>query len=383
MVGSGSAGAVVAARLSEVKEWKVLLLEAGGPPPLETYIPATLLFSFFPSNSVDWGYNSSPQKHGLINLNNQEARLTQGRIIGGTSSINGVQYVRGSPQDYDNWAALGNGGWDYKSLLKYFIKLEDFRAPLHQERRFFHGTGGPIIITPEIPGNMTKTFLKAGQEMGYQIIDDYNGRQQLGFGEMFSNRGNGIRSSTATGYLKPASKRTNLQILHSATVSKIIFNENKRAVAVQFEHRFKTKVVRARREIILSAGVIGSPKLLMLSGVGPADHLRQHKIKVVADIPGVGQNLHDHMNVYGLTWTVGKGDVPNILDALSPASIAQYATSRTGLLTKVPGENPSAWVKVRPGGDPLWPDTQVFFNSITPGTFHGIFYPSLFNLNRR
>ncbi|XP_068230866.1 glucose dehydrogenase [FAD, quinone]-like [Palaemon carinicauda] len=382
VVGSGPGGSSVATRLSEIEGWNVLLLEAGPPPPTDSLIPALASLSFLPGYSADWGYNTVPQKHGLRNLVNQAGRLTQGRTIGGSSAINGLQYVRGSRQDFDNWAALGNPGWDYESVLKYFYKAERYRGSANDPARRYYGTSGPISVTQIAKGPMTKAFILGGQELGYPVHDDSNGPIQLGFSASTVTIGDGMRSS-ASGYLKSAANRPNLHILHSATAHQIIFDDYKRAIGVKFEHRGKVLTVGARREVIVSSGAIGSPKLLMLSGIGSKEHLYKHKIKLVADVPGVGENLHDHINVMGLSWSVKRGLIPNPLSQLTPNTIRQYAKNRQGPLSQIPAEVPSSWVNVGGGADPLWPDIQMFFNALLPTSDFGILYPSLYNLERK
>ncbi|XP_063596245.1 glucose dehydrogenase [FAD, quinone]-like [Penaeus indicus] len=363
IVGGGTAGCVMAARLSEVREWKVLLLEAGGVPTPETRVPGLSRLFYFPS-AVNWNYELAPQRHGLRNYDNRSSPVPQGRVLGGSSSINGMLYVRGNRRDFDNWAALGNPGWNYESVLPYFKKSEDYRGPHRGETEHYHGRGGPYTVTPKEGPHLpiTGAFLRAGQHLGFDVIDP-SGPEQIGFAPTEYVTRNGERWSTARAYLQPAARRPNLHVVHSAFAMKIIFDKKNRAVGVVYKHNDQIKTVYARREVILSTGALVSPKLLMLSGVGARQQLRQHGIKVVADLPGVGQNLQDHTCLYGLTWNV---DVrtPNVaFEAVNPGVIRQYASERKGLYTTPLGEFGHAWSRVSGEGDPYWPDVQLFMVS--------------------
>ncbi|XP_069937771.1 glucose dehydrogenase [FAD, quinone], partial [Cherax quadricarinatus] len=356
-VGGGTAGSVVASRLSEVRQWKVLLLEAGGPPPPESHVPAFSLTFYLPG-SYTWPYYITPQKHSHKSYVGRSERLLQGRMLGGSSSVGGLLYMRGSRNDYDQWAVLGNPGWDYLSVLPYFRKSENYQGEEKGYSELYHGREGPMAVTPTRKlSRMTKAFLQAGQELGYNIIDP-NGHEQIGFAPADYTVFNGIRGSTAENFLRPAASRPNLHIVHSATVHKIVMNK-KRAVGVQFIHRGKLKKAWAVREVVVSAGALSSPKILMLSGLGPAQHLQEHGVPVVLDLPGVGTNLQDHFNIQGLTWTVPQGvlNPPNNLVALH-----QYLNNRTGPFSEPLGEKTSAWVTVTPEGvtqeDPNWPNVQ-------------------------
>ncbi|XP_071527340.1 glucose dehydrogenase [FAD, quinone]-like [Panulirus ornatus] len=370
VVGGGSAGCVMAARLAEVKEWKVLLLEAGGSPPPESYIPALNILLF--QSDVDWNYHITPQKYSLKAYKNNAVPYPRGFAAGGSSTINSMIYVRGNRRDFDNWEAMGNPGWGYDEVLKYFKKSEDYRGTYTNETARYHGSGGPQVVEPKRWSTpVAKGFLKAGQQLGYDVIDP-NGPEQIGFSLIDLTVRNGLRWSTADGYLKPAAEtRPNLHVAFNAHVTKILFNEEKRAVGVSFQQGKKERRVMAQREVVLSAGTIASPQLLMLSGVGPANHLKYHNIPVVADLPGVGQNLQDHPAVAGLVWTVRRGASFSPLSLANPSNIHDFLHNTKGPLTSPTGTEANAWV-MSAAGDPYWPDLQLALVSGTPALDYGL-----------
>nr|XP_045621682.1 glucose dehydrogenase [FAD, quinone]-like isoform X3 [Procambarus clarkii] len=377
IVGGGSAGSVVAARLSEVSGWRVLLVEAGGPPPPETRVPGLLELNFIPGNEVDWGYTTVPQAHALGNYVNRAGRVIQGRMLGGSSSINGMLHTRGSPGDFDEWAALGNPGWDYASVLPYFMKAEDFVDTMFSDSE--KGHGGPLGVTQGPEGPLTRAFFLGGQQLGFPTID-INVRGGIGFSHSQFTIRNGTRSSTYEAYLRPASSRPNLHILHSASVLQVIIDDKKQATGVVLQHGDRVLRVGAEREVVVSAGAVGSPKLLMLSGIGPGHHLRHHKIEVVADVPGVGQNLQDDVGVNGLTWTIPGTSLSSITDNLK--YLKEYLLTRQGPLTTVNAELVNAWVKVGDEGEPDQPDIQLFLSSVATTADSGALYPSVWGLDR-
>ncbi|KAK3865585.1 hypothetical protein Pcinc_028825 [Petrolisthes cinctipes] len=374
VVGAGSAGSVVGARLAEERGWSVLVVEEGGPPPPRNQGTSTLPSTTPPQHPTDCRYSTTPQRHGLKGYVNRVGRLVCGRGIGGSSQVNGMMYVRGARQDYDRWAALGNPGWSYNDVLPFFHKAEHYIGP---DTGAVYGRGGPIGLKGGLDGPLTNAFLKGGVQLGFPF-SDVNSHMQLGFSPSTFTIRNGKRSSTADSYLHPTPP--NLHLLHSTKVLRIIFNEEKRAVGVELEHKGKLVKVGVRREVIVSAGALSSPQVLMLSGVGPRDHLASHKIAVVADVGGVGANLQDHVGVNGLVWTLppDSGFLTQYFNAFK-----QYRRDSSGRLGTPDTELVNAWIRVeRESGDPSWPDTQIFLSGISPVVDKGATYPSIWGLDR-
>ncbi len=292
IVGAGSAGCAMAYRLSEAGK-SVLVIEHGGTdagPFIQ--MPGALSY---PMNMkrYDWGYRSEPEPH----LNNRELACPRGKVIGGSSSINGMVYVRGHACDYDHWRDQGADGWGYADVLPYFKRMENWHDGGHGGDAGWRGDSGPLHVSRGGRKNpLVKAFVEAGGQAGYPLTDDYNGEQQEGFGPFEMTVWKGRRWSTANAYLRPALKRKNCDLVRGL-VRRVVMCEN-RAVGVEATIKGQTQVVRARCEVILAASSINSPKLLMLSGIGPAAHLTEHGIEVVADRPGVGANLQDHLELY-------------------------------------------------------------------------------------
>jgi len=292
IVGAGSAGCAMAYRLSEAGK-SVLVIEHGGTdagPFIQ--MPGALSY---PMNMAmyDWGYKSQPEPH----LGGRELVTPRGKVVGGSSSINGMVYVRGHAGDYNHWAESGAAGWSYADVLPYFKRMETWDDRGHGGDPDWRGTDGPLHVTRGPRDNpLHDAFVKAGQQAGYPATKDYNGEQQEGFGPMEMTVHKGRRWSAANAYLKPALKRDNCTMIR-ALARKVVIEEG-RAVGVEVERGGQIEVIRADVEVILAASSLNSPKLLMLSGIGPAAHLAEHGIEVIADRPGVGQNLQDHLEFY-------------------------------------------------------------------------------------
>ena len=291
--GSGSAGSAMASRLSENGRHSVLVLEYGGTDagPL-IQMPGALSF---PMNMprYDWGYYSEPEPY----LGGRRLACPRGKVIGGSSSINGMVYVRGHAGDYDNWADSGATGWSYADVLPYFLRMENWHDSGQGGDPEWRGKDGPLHVTRgkrDIP--LHQAFVDAGRQAGFETTSDYNGEQQEGFSPMDRTVWKGQRWSAANAYLKPALKRSNLSI-HKCLARRIII-ENQRAVGVEVQRGNDVYVIYAHREVILAASAINSPKLLMLSGIGPAAQIKKVGVDVIANRPGVGQNLQDHLELY-------------------------------------------------------------------------------------
>lgn len=285
IVGAGSAGCVLANRLTEDPQTSVLVLEAGGKDDVPAIHDPAAFFSLL-GTAVDWSYMTEEEPQ----LNNRKLPWPRGKVLGGSSSINAMSYARGNRSDYDRWQELGNAGWSYADVLPYFKKAE------HRDKGSsdYTGRGGPLTVT-DVPSvtPLTAAFLTAGEELGWARIDDYNGASQEGFGTLQFTIRQGKRESTATSYLHPVQNRPNLTVWTNTLVTRILF-EGTRAVGLAYLHEGVEQQVRVNKEVILCGGAINSPQTLLLSGVGPADQLRALGIRVVVDLPGVGNNLQDH-----------------------------------------------------------------------------------------
>ena len=293
VIGAGSAGAVVAARLSEDPRRRVLLLEAG-PEDDNRWIHIPLgFFKLFFNPRYNWQFETEP----VPGLNGRTDYWPRGKMLGGTSGMNGMIYVRGQPEDYDGWAAGGCPGWSWADVLPFFKKAEDNDRGADA----WHGAGGPLGVSSIRHGNpLMDACIEAGVQLGFARTDDFNGREQRGSGYFQLTTRNARRSSTAVAYLKPARSRANLRIETEAMVTRVVVDRRDgglRAVAVEFEQGWQRRRARINGEIVVAGGAVQSPQILMLSGIGPAAHLAEHGIATVHDLPGVGRNLQDHLNL--------------------------------------------------------------------------------------
>ncbi len=289
IIGAGSAGCVLANRLSADPANQVLILEAGGPDR-HPFIHIPGAYAELHTTRNNWGFNTEPQKHVL----NRKIHLPRGKTLGGCSSTNAMAYVRGNKADYDDWAKCGNKGWSYEEVLPYFIKSEH-NEQIGEMDEGYHGNNGELNVTdPLFTTQVGHAFVEAGQKIGLNKNRDYNGKEQKGIGHFQFNTKNGKRHSGVDAFLKPALKRKNLTGITRARVQKIII-ENDKAVGVIYKKGNSEYTVKVKKEIILSAGAFQSPQLLMHSGIGEKEELKKHGINCIKEIPGVGKNLQDHL----------------------------------------------------------------------------------------
>ncbi|MDD2844336.1 MAG: choline dehydrogenase [Rhodoferax sp.] len=353
IIGGGSAGCVLAGRLSEDPCVTVALLEAG-PADSSALIhcPAGLaVMAKF--GLLGWGLNTVPQ----AGLNGRRGYQPRGKVLGGSSSLNAMVYTRGFPADYDFWAAQGNPGWSWPEVLPYFKKAE------HNERGAddFHGVGGPLnVMDLRSPNRFGELFVQAGEQAGYPRNADFNGAQQEGVGRYQVTHKNGERHSAAKAYVTPHLSRPNLKVFTGARTTRILL-DGKRAVGVEYLHEGQTRRLKCRREVLLSAGAIQSPQMLMLSGIGPREHLLAHQIAPIHHLPGVGQHLHDHIDMVQVV------DAPRAKDLFGVSTgatvkllkgIFEWRKTRSGLLTTNFAE---AGGFIRSDAAEALPDLQLHF----------------------
>ena len=353
IVGAGTAGCVLANRLSEDQSNRVCLIEAG---PRDSnffiHVPA-LVAAAMVRPSIVWGYWSAPQR----NLDGRKVPIPRGRVLGGTSSINGMVYIRGNPRDYDDWAAAGNRGWSYQELLPYFVRSENNEA-FHGSP--YHGKGGPMnVLSIKRPNPLNEAFWEAMQSLQYRRNDDFNGPDTEGYGPRQGTIKDGRRESGVTAFLEPAMNRPNLTVLTKTLVTRVVL-ENRRAIGVEIQRDGETRPIGARREVILSGGSIGSPQILLLSGIGDGAALQALGISVQHNLPGVGANYHDHVASAVLMATSNSTSYGISLKALPRGAwnVFEYLLMRKGPLASNVFES-HAFVKTTSGLDR--PDTQIVF----------------------
>jgi choline dehydrogenase len=352
IVGAGSAGCVLANRLTASGKHSVLLLEAG-PKDTNIWIHVPIGYGkLFKEKTVNWMYQTEPEP----GLNGRQVFQPRGKVLGGSSSINGLLYVRGQHEDYDRWRQRDNVGWGYDDVLPYFKKAESQQRGADD----YHGTGGPLSVSDwrhEDP--LSEAFVKAAVESGIPFNPDFNGATQEGAGFFQTTTRGGRRASSAFCYLRPAKQRGNLSIETSALAQRILF-EGRKARGVEYKQNGKLRTARARKEVLVSGGAYNSPQLLQLSGVGPADLLKSHGVGVVLDSPGVGNDLQDHMQVRIVMRSAQAVTVNDVVNnpVRRVMAGARYALSRSGPLTVAAGTS-GAFFKTNPRL--ATPDIQIHF----------------------
>ncbi|KAG9509274.1 Glucose dehydrogenase [FAD, quinone], partial [Fragariocoptes setiger] len=368
VIGGGSAGATVTGRLSEMLDQQVLLMEAGGTENILSDIP--LAAGTLQMSPIDWSYQTEPQNTSCFGLVNRRSRWPRGRVLGGSSVLNYMLYLRGNARDYNLWESLGAYGWSWRDVLPYFLKSEDNTDP-RIATNGYHATRGLLTVSsPPDPTEIGRALPEAGRYLGY-TGDDPNGPIQAGFTIPQGTIRQGSRCSTARAFLEPAARRPNLDIMINSYATRILFNNHRRAIAVQFEQNGLNYVVYARKEIIISGGAINSPQLLMLSGVGPREHLEELGIPVVSNLP-VGENLQDHIYPGGMHFTIGTELSLLQRRVVTLANLFRYFTQGRGPLTTLGGVEGLAFIKTKYANHTDdWPDVEIHLISGSPTSDDG------------
>lgn len=370
IVGSGSAGSVIANRLSEIPQWNVLLIEAGD---YETnFMDLPLVAPLFQYSKYNWEYYAEYQPNMSKGLMGGKMHWPRGKAIGGTTTINYMIYTRGNPVDYNNWAAQGNPGWSYKEVLPYFLKSE--RARLAEKDPNFHGYNGYLGVENVYKSRLLDAFIAGGGELGLPHIDYNSPKVPFGVSRVQANVKSGKRHSAATSFLKPVRDRPNLHILHPAYVTKLLIHKTKKEVyGVECEIEGKLYKIKSSKEVILSAGTFNSPQLLMLSGIGPANHLRDLGIKVVQDLP-VGRNLQDHLTFPGLAFIINQTESLGPAKILGGDALQTFLKNGTGPLTSLGGVEGIGYIKTQYATEPgPQPDIELIFVGGSLTSDYGMF----------
>lgn len=360
VIGAGSGGSVIANRLTENSKWTVLLLEAGKEESLLSDIP--LFATYMLDSDLSWGYRTEKDKRFCKAMKHGTCNWPRGKVMGGTSVINYMVYTRGSPQDFDNWKALGNYGWGYRDVLPYFKKSEDISVP-RLKGSPYHGLGGFVKVEESSwKSPLSAAFLEAGQEMGFDQVD--HSENPIGFSYILANRIRGARQSASKAFLRPIRKRHNLKVAKEARVTKILIDPStKKTYGVEFLKNRKSYSVKSRKEVILCAGSLNSPQLLMLSGVGPKEHLNELNIPLIQDLK-VGYNLQDHLSMAGLVFLVNRS--VTIIESkyiTKVGYLVDFVKNGSGPLTLPGGAEALAFYSTKYAEDQSHPDMELVFGA--------------------
>lgn len=377
VIGGGSAGAVMANRLSENPKWTVLLLEAGKDE--EVMVDPPFLMPALFMTAMDWQFTTEPDDGFCLAMTDGKCNWPRGKVLGGSSSMNAMLYVRGNKRDYDLWETIGNHGWSYNQVLPYFKKSEDMRIEEYKDSPY-HGTGGYLTVENfQYKQPIWEYFMLAAKELGYDWLD-FNGEKQTGFMNPQATIRDGLRCSTAKAFLRSASHRENLHISLNSHVEKILIEKySKKAFGVKFKKdRYGSRKVFAKKEVILSAGAIQSPQILMLSGVGDFEYLQNLDIKPLVNLPGVGQNLQDHVAMGGRPYLYETHDGEdlglNYNESITDEAIKDFTESHKGILYNLPECEAIGFVKTKYANiSDDWPDVQLFMTAFADNSDGGIF----------